>query len=105
MRRKNNSHQQDIDDLKRQNSLLEAQSRFNLKNIFYCHKLNLSLFAVRTLERARANGSGTNEANYEMPVALDNIKSDISSHDSEDDSHNDLENDARRNKRMKPNTY
>lgn len=27
MRRKNNSHQQDIDDLKRQNNLLEAQSK------------------------------------------------------------------------------
>lgn len=30
MRRKNNSHQQDIDDLKRQNSLLETQSKLNL---------------------------------------------------------------------------
>lgn len=28
MRRKNNSHQQDIDDLKRQNSLLESQSEY-----------------------------------------------------------------------------
>lgn len=26
MRQKNNSHQQDIDDLKRQNTMLEAQS-------------------------------------------------------------------------------
>jgi Max protein len=28
MRRKNSAHQQDIDDLKRQNSLLESQSEF-----------------------------------------------------------------------------
>ncbi|KAL9694503.1 hypothetical protein quinque_013788 [Culex quinquefasciatus] len=37
MRRKNNSHQQDIDDLKRQNSLLETQ--------------------IRSLEQARATGN------------------------------------------------
>jgi len=37
MRRKNSSHQQDIEDLKRQNNLLEAQ--------------------IRTLERARATGN------------------------------------------------
>lgn len=30
MRRKNSTHQQDIDDLKRQNSLLESQSEFSL---------------------------------------------------------------------------
>ncbi|XP_018579356.1 protein max isoform X2 [Anoplophora glabripennis] len=37
MRKKNNSHQQDIEDLKRQNSLLEAQ--------------------IRTLEKAKVTGS------------------------------------------------
>ncbi|XP_072158017.1 protein max isoform X3 [Bemisia tabaci] len=37
MRRKNSAHQQDIDDLKRQNSLLESQ--------------------IRTLEKARASGN------------------------------------------------
>lgn len=37
MRRKNNAHQQDIEDLKRQNSLLEAQ--------------------IRTLEKAKTSGS------------------------------------------------
>jgi hypothetical protein len=31
MRRKNSAHQQDIDDLKRQNSLLESQSEFALQ--------------------------------------------------------------------------
>jgi len=79
MRRKNNSHQQDIDDLKRQNSLLESQ--------------------IRTLDRARASGNfAENEA------ALDNIKSDISSHESTDNE-NDAEGDSRRNKRMKTSTY
>ncbi|KAK3921719.1 Protein max, partial [Frankliniella fusca] len=37
MRRKNNAHQQDIEDLKRQNSLLESQ--------------------IRTLEKAKATGN------------------------------------------------
>lgn len=71
MRRKNNSHQQDIDDLKRQNNVLEAQ--------------------IRTLERARASG------NFAENEALDNIKSDISSCENDDD---DDEDDSRR-KRMK----
>lgn len=71
MRRKNNSHQQDIDDLKRQNSVLEAQ--------------------IRSLERARASGNFA-----ESSEALDNIKSDISSCENDED-----EDDARRNKRMK----
>ena len=72
MRRKNNSHQQDIDDLKRQNSVLEAQ--------------------IRSLERARASGNFA-----ESSEALDNIKSDISSCENDEDD----EDDARRNKRMK----
>jgi len=81
MRRKNNSHQQDIDDLKRQNSLLEAQ--------------------IRTLERARASGNFAESSE----VVLENIKSDMSSHESTDNE-NDMEsNDSRRNKRMKTNTY
>ncbi|XP_011500965.1 PREDICTED: protein max isoform X1 [Ceratosolen solmsi marchali] len=42
MRRKNTSHQQDIDDLKRQNNLLESQNSF-------FHK-------VRTLEKAKITG-------------------------------------------------
>lgn len=33
MRRKNSSHQQDIDDLKRQNSLLETQSKIYKKRL------------------------------------------------------------------------
>lgn len=35
MRRKNTSHQQDIDDLKRQNNLLESQSEFNSGKVFF----------------------------------------------------------------------
>lgn len=35
MRKKNNSHQQDIEDLKRQNSLLEAQSVFLCQPAYY----------------------------------------------------------------------
>ncbi|XP_046741106.1 protein max isoform X1 [Diprion similis] len=43
MRRKNTSHQQDIDDLKRQNTLLESQS--------------LCLRNFRTLEKAKITGN------------------------------------------------
>lgn len=41
MRRKNHTHQQDIDDLKKQNALLEQQGRFTqfkIKNFVYIHK-------------------------------------------------------------------
>lgn len=58
------------------------------------------MFVVRNLERARASGSfaESNEAN------LENIKSDVSSHESTDNE-NEMENDSRRNKRMKTSTY
>lgn len=36
MRRKNNSHQQDIEDLKRQNHLLEQQSEFTQCGLNVC---------------------------------------------------------------------
>lgn len=99
MRRKNNSHQQDIDDLKRQNGLLEAQSEIMQKfqrevtpdEIIY-------LISVRTLERARASGSFDNSEALE-----NNIKSDMSSHESTDNE-NEVE-DSRRNKRMKTSSY
>jgi Max protein len=78
MRRKNNSHQQDIDDLKRQNSILENQ--------------------IRTLERARATG---NYAAESSEIVLENIK-DSSSEEGDDEFDN---NDSRRgNKRMKTNS-
>ncbi|KAJ9590399.1 hypothetical protein L9F63_016560, partial [Diploptera punctata] len=65
MRRKNSAHQQDIDDLKRQNSLLESQ--------------------IRTLEKAKATG---NYAAESSEVSLVSSKSDsVSSypHESESD--------------------
>lgn len=46
MRRKNASHQQDIDDLKRQNAILEAQ--------------------IRTLEKAKVTGNFAAESSSEM---------------------------------------
>lgn len=54
MRRKNNSHQQDIEDLKRQNNLLEAQSMYKIilvQNLFYV------IVLVRTLEKAKVSGN------------------------------------------------
>lgn len=78
MRRKNNSHQKDIEDLKRQNNLLEAQSKNNSRTIilvsFECHVSNnvsltlvmvfsmtdvwqVSYFTVRTLEKAKTTGA------------------------------------------------
>ncbi|KAG5679074.1 hypothetical protein PVAND_008671 [Polypedilum vanderplanki] len=80
MRRKNNSHQQDIDDLKRQNSMLEAQ--------------------IRSLERARQTGNfGGGESGNE--VAMESVKSDVSSHESSDEN----DENERRNKRFKTTTY
>ncbi|KAJ8962788.1 hypothetical protein NQ318_001187 [Aromia moschata] len=48
MRKKNSSHQQDIEDLKRQNNLLEAQ--------------------IRTLEKAKSTGSFTIDADVKDSV-------------------------------------
>lgn len=65
MRRKNSAHQQDIDDLKRQNSLLESQ--------------------IRTLEKAKATG---NYAAESSEVSLVSSKSDSVTcypHESESD--------------------
>uniref|UniRef100_A0A1L8DIJ6 Protein max n=1 Tax=Nyssomyia neivai TaxID=330878 RepID=A0A1L8DIJ6_9DIPT len=82
MRRKNHSHHQDIEDLKKQNNVLEAQ--------------------IRQLERARANGSTFNgtESN-DMAHNVNNSKADSSrgsesSSDAEDSNHS-----ARRTKKLK----
>lgn len=75
MRRKNSSHQQDIDDLKRQNTLLENQ--------------------IRTLERARATGQFDAEL-LNVPPAK--------SEESEESSEGEADGD-RRTKKLKPNTY
>ncbi|GBP48367.1 hypothetical protein EVAR_96405_1 [Eumeta japonica] len=75
MRRKNNSHQQDIEDLKRQNNMLEAQ--------------------IRTLEKARSTG------NYMDAHDLGfGIKSEGSSHDTDS---SDGEGTTRRVKKLKIN--
>ena len=79
MRRKNHSHQQDIEDLKKQNSVLEAQ--------------------IRSLERARTSGNFGQESSNEV---MDNVKSDVSSHESSDDNE---DNDRRNTKRLKTATY
>lgn len=75
MRRKNNSHQQDIDDLKRQNNILETQ--------------------IRTLEKARSTGNYM-DAN---DIVL-GMKSEGSSHDTDS---SDGEGTTRRVKRLKIN--
>ncbi|XP_028165798.1 protein max isoform X1 [Ostrinia nubilalis] len=75
MRRKNNSHQQDIDDLKRQNNLLEAQ--------------------IRALEKARATGNYMDA--HELGLG---IKSEGSSHDTDS---SDGEGTTRRVKKLKIN--
>lgn len=82
MRRKNSAHQQDIDDLKRQNALLESQ--------------------IRTLEKAKATGNFAVESSE---VGLVCSKSDSTSsfnHESESDSSDSGGTPAsRRNKKLK----
>ncbi|XP_045453319.1 protein max-like [Melitaea cinxia] len=76
MRRKNNAHQQDIDDLRRQNNVLETQ--------------------IRLLEKARASGNLL-EA-HELGIG---IKSEGSSHDTDS---SDGEGTTRRVKKLKINS-
>lgn len=75
MRRKNNSHQQDIEDLKRQNMLLESQ--------------------IRALEKARTTGNYVDA--HELGVG---IKSEGDSHDTDS---SDGEGTTRRVKKLKIN--
>ncbi|KAL1448733.1 hypothetical protein MTO96_028168 [Rhipicephalus appendiculatus] len=65
MRRKNTAHLQDIEDLKRQNKLLEEQM---------CERRRLSCLAVRALEKTKVAGGG----GYSTGSMLDamNIKGD-----------------------------
>ncbi|XP_075723015.1 protein max isoform X1 [Rhipicephalus microplus] len=65
MRRKNTAHLQDIEDLKRQNKLLEEQM---------CERRGLSCLAVRALEKTKVAGGG----GYSTGSMLDamNIKGD-----------------------------
>ncbi|XP_054260609.1 protein max-like isoform X1 [Macrosteles quadrilineatus] len=76
MRRKNSAHQQDIDDLKRQNMLLEAQ--------------------IRTLEKTKATG---NYAADQSELVMDNG---YGHHDSESDtSDSDSTRSSRKTKKLK----
>ncbi|XP_034834323.1 protein max isoform X1 [Maniola hyperantus] len=76
MRRKNNAHQQDIDDLRRQNTILETQ--------------------IRALEKARATGNYMDA--HELGLG---IKSEGSSHDTDS---SDGEGTTRRVKKLKINS-
>lgn len=70
MRRKNHTHQQDIDDLKRQNALLEQQGTSHQQDprdalILFC-SLSTRLFtclSVRALEKVK--GSSQHQASYQ----------------------------------------
>lgn len=79
MRRKNSSHQQDIDDLKRQNNLLEQQ--------------------IRQLERARATG------NFDA-IDLNNlpVKTESGTEESSEEG-DDQQGGNHRIKKLKPNSY
>lgn len=79
MRRKNHTHQQDIDDLKKQNALLEQQGewrRFLPLCQYLCGSKFLILFfiafcwptAVRALEKAKGNGQI--QTNYSSDSSL-----------------------------------
>lgn len=78
MRRKNSSHQQDIDDLKRQNNMLEAQ--------------------IRQLERARATG------NFDA-IDLNNLPIKGESGSEESSEEGDDQQGNHRIKKLKPNSY
>uniref|UniRef100_A0A182JZJ3 Protein max n=1 Tax=Anopheles christyi TaxID=43041 RepID=A0A182JZJ3_9DIPT len=82
MRRKNNSHQQDIDDLRRQNNMLESQ--------------------IRHLEQARASGNFADGADLGLAFQDGSRGSDSSDID-EVPTNNNNGLGARRNKKMKTN--
>ncbi|XP_061507628.1 protein max isoform X2 [Anopheles gambiae] len=82
MRRKNNSHQQDIDDLRRQNNMLESQ--------------------IRHLEQARASGNFVDGADLGLAFQDGSRGSDSSDID-EVPTNNNNGLGARRNKKMKTN--
>ncbi|XP_044745257.1 protein max isoform X3 [Coccinella septempunctata] len=74
MRRKNSSHQRDIDDLKRQNSLLEAQ-------INQLEKAKATgSFSIDSGDRSSYNDSESDTSEGEMPVQRKRTKKVKSSH-------------------------
>ncbi|XP_026475376.1 protein max-like [Ctenocephalides felis] len=84
MRKKNNCHQQDIDDLKRQNSILEQQSNL--------------------LERAKATGNFAAETS-DLSMNIKSDGSSLTSDSSDNDSPSRTNNKSRHNKRIKLNGY
>lgn len=77
MRRKNFSHQQDIDDLKRQNKILEQQSKTTI-TIFtfkiHCGFQFVNLFLVKQLEQQQANlRNGTFHKNIKSDTSSDEL--------------------------------
>uniref|UniRef100_U5EZT3 Protein max n=1 Tax=Corethrella appendiculata TaxID=1370023 RepID=U5EZT3_9DIPT len=85
MRRKNNAHQQDIDDLKRQNNLLEAQ--------------------IRQLERAKATGNFAEASDIALALKSDDSRDSDTSDGEGDMGSMDGQNGVRRNKKLKTNSY
>ncbi|MEQ2188358.1 hypothetical protein GOODEAATRI_014120, partial [Goodea atripinnis] len=74
MRRKNHTHQQDIDDLKKQNALLEQQGTFGnpttddgFCSLLYINGL-VSICLVRALEKAKGNSQP--QTNYSSDSSL-----------------------------------
>ncbi|XP_062538366.1 protein max-like [Armigeres subalbatus] len=81
MRRKNNSHQQDIDDLKRQNTLLETQ--------------------IRQLEQARATGNFGDGS--DLGLGMNDSSRESDSSDVDDGASNHGMGGIHRNKKLKTN--
>uniref|UniRef100_A0A803JGV1 Protein max n=1 Tax=Xenopus tropicalis TaxID=8364 RepID=A0A803JGV1_XENTR len=78
MRRKNHTHQQDIDDLKRQNALLEQQAR-KQKNCAYVAFPSL----FRALEKAKSSSQlqsnySSSESETEEPQSRKKLRMDAS---------------------------
>lgn len=90
MRRKNQAHQQDIEDLKKQNNALESQSKneasVNVNNVLWHFT-----FTVRQLEKAKDSFSDQ---------MADRIKSEPESSDDDENHMN-----GRRSKKMKSSAY
>ncbi|XP_058467903.1 protein max isoform X2 [Malaya genurostris] len=84
MRRKNNSHQQDIDDLKRQNSLLETQ--------------------IRQLEQARATGNFGEVSDLGLGMNDSSRESDSSDNDDTASNNGIVGGGIHRNKKLKTNS-
>ncbi|XP_071453723.1 protein max-like [Hetaerina americana] len=80
MRRKNSAHQQDIDDLKRQNALLESQ--------------------IRTLEKAKATGNFAVESS-EVSLVMKDTASSFHGESESDTSDSEAAATTRRSKKLK----